>query len=69
MKPGPVSLTCKVMEIGQPQVVGATGNSAKKYIKVECIVADATASIPLSVWDSNIDRLQFGTCYLIQNAY
>ena len=55
-----VTVRGKVLSVNQPRAVG----SPKKRLKLmEATLADKTGSIPLDLWESNIDQIKEGAVY------
>ncbi|MGC1120648.1 MAG: single-stranded DNA-binding protein [Candidatus Methanofastidiosia archaeon] len=63
-----VNLKVKVLEKGAPREVVSRKDGATHRVS-DVLVGDSTGCIILSVWNENIDTVQEGKSYSIQNGY
>ena len=60
-----VTIRGKILNVHQPRTI----NSPKKRLKLmEAVIADQTGQIPLDLWESNIDQINEGSVYSLDNV-
>ncbi|MAG22443.1 MAG: single-stranded DNA-binding protein [Candidatus Diapherotrites archaeon] len=63
-----ISLIVKAGDTGEPREV-MLRDSGEMHRVAELLVGDETASILLSLWDKNIEKIEKDRTYKIENAY
>jgi replication factor A1 len=63
-----VTLTVKVVRKSEPREVVSRLDDSKHAVS-EALVGDETGSVLLTLWDSDIEKMQVGKCYDIVNGY
>ncbi|MBU6996499.1 MAG: single-stranded DNA-binding protein [Theionarchaea archaeon] len=63
-----VNLNVQVIEKGAPREVVSRKDGTTHRVS-DVLVGDSTGCIILSVWNEDIEAVQEGTCYSIQNGY
>ena len=61
-----VTVTVKVVEVMEPTSV--TSKSSMKLTKQDCLIADASYSSRIVLWEADIGKLQSDTSYKIENV-
>ena len=61
------SVDVKVKILTKPDDKTALTIHGKRKMKVDCIVADHTNNIKISLWENTIDMCQAGKCYQFEN--
>ncbi|TXT55627.1 MAG: hypothetical protein BAJATHORv1_30006 [Candidatus Thorarchaeota archaeon] len=57
-----------VLEISEPREVFSR-RSNRIYLVANALLADETAKVTLQLWNSDIDKIEVGETYVLENAY
>ena len=63
-----VNVRFSVIKIGSPRQVTARA-TGKPHLISECIVGDESAIITLTLWNEDIDEIEIGKTFELQNGY
>ena len=62
---GSISLQAKVLYMGEKKIIEKYG---RKLAVLEIVIADKSGEIPLTLWNSDCDRVAVGNEVIISNA-
>jgi len=63
-----ITITFKVMEVGEEREVSSRRDMTTHRV-ADALVADATGSVVVPLWDASIDNLTAGNTYVLKNGY